>query len=253
MVSQEDVERAAELLRASQRPCVLTGAGASKESGIPTFRDAMDGVWAQYDPEELATPKAFARNPKLVWEFYEMRRERMRPALPNPGHKALANLERYFSALPIITQNVDNLHERAGSTRVVHLHGFIEQNKCSGNCKGNPTLIDVAALSWTGDEGPPACPHCGALVRPNVVWFGEMLPPAQLDEATALSESCDVMLIIGTSGIVTPAADMPLLAKRRGAALIEVNPFPSALTSIVDMWLQSSSGEALPRILSAMS
>ncbi|MCC6614314.1 MAG: NAD-dependent deacylase [Anaerolineae bacterium] len=246
------IQQAAALIQASKRPCVLTGAGVSKESGIPTFRDVMDGLWAQYDPQQLATPTAFARDPKLVWDFYEMRRERMRPAQPNPGHVALAGIERLKGDLPIITQNVDDLHERGGSTQVIHLHGLIARNKCSRDCQGDPTLIDVNQLTWDHESGPPTCPQCGALVRPDVVWFGEMLPRASLERAYELASTCDLMIVVGTSGIVTPAADMPRVARRNGARLIEVNPYASDLTPTMDIWLQAPSGEALPRVLAAM-
>jgi len=246
------IQRAASLIHASKRPCVLTGAGVSKESDIPTFRDALEGLWAQYDPQQLATPTAFARNPKLVWDFYEMRRERMRPAQPNPGHVALADIERLKGGLPVITQNVDDLHERGGSTQVIHLHGLIARNKCSHDCQGDPTLIDVGQLSWDQESGPPSCPHCGAHVRPDVVWFGEMLPRAPLERAYELARACDLMIVVGTSGIVTPAADMPRVARCQGATLIEINPYASELTPTMDIWLQAPAGEALPRILAAM-
>ena len=246
------IERAAAQIQASKRPCVLTGAGVSKESDIPTFRDALDGLWAQYDPRQLATPTAFARDPKLVWDFYEMRRERMRPAKPNPGHIALARIERLKGRLPVITQNVDDLHELGGSTQVIHLHGLIAHNKCSRNCQGSPTLIDVSHIEWDRTSGPPPCPYCGAYVRPDVVWFGEMLPREPLERAFNTASECDLMLVIGTSGIITPAADMPLVAKRSGASLIEINPHASELTPVMDMWLGAPSGEVLPRILAAM-
>ncbi|MDX2140993.1 MAG: NAD-dependent deacylase [Chloroflexota bacterium] len=251
-MNDELIHRAADLLRASKRPCVLTGAGVSKESGIPTFRDALDGLWAQYDPRQLATMAAFQRNPKLVWDFYEMRRERMRPAQPNPGHHALAALEAFHAGLPIITQNIDDLHERAGSRNVIHLHGLIARNKCVSACKGEPTLIDITTLTWDSEREPPRCPHCAALVRPDVVWFGEMLPSDKLAAAQAAIASADLMLVIGTSGVVSPAAEMPYIAKRRGAVIIEINPFESEITPLADVWLQAPSGEALPRTLERM-
>jgi NAD-dependent deacetylase len=244
------VERAAALLRAAQRPCVLTGAGVSRESGIPTFRDALEGLWAQYDPQQLATPIAFARDPKLVWDFYESRRERMRPAKPNGGHLALAQLERRYDTLPIITQNIDQLHEEAGSTHVIHLHGLIAHNKCSQACQGDPTPVDVSQLA--GDETPPRCPYCRAYVRPDVVWFGEYLPQDKLAAAKRVIHNTDLMLVIGTSGVVSPAAEMPFVAKQNGAAVIEVNPYESEITAIADVWLQAPSGEALPQVVAAL-
>lgn len=241
---------AAALLRAAKRPVVLTGAGISRESGIPTFRDALDGLWAQYDPMQLATPQAFRRDPALVWRFYEFRRTLMRPALPNPGHHALAALEKRFPTLHIITQNVDDLHEQAGSTQVVRLHGRISASRCSGNCRGERTLIDPDSLpAEARSETPPRCPHCGAYLRPDVVWFNEMLPPDALNRAQMLSAQADIMLVVGTSGVVYPAAGLPSLTQRAGGHLIEINPQPSDLTPIMDVWLGGESGVVLPRLL----
>lgn len=239
-------------LRASQRLTVLTGAGISQESGVPTFRDAADGLWAQYDPMQLATRDAFQRNPRLVWDWYEYRRGLVGQSQPNPGHLALAALQQHFPALCLITQNVDDLHERAGSTGVIHLHGNIAANKCFNNCQGTPTPVDTAVLSWQADAGPPACPYCGGPVRPDVVWFGEMLPAAALEAANDASVRTDVMLVVGTSGVVTPAATLPLIAKRGGALVIEVNPVRSAITPVADVWLAGPSGEVLPRLLEAL-
>jgi NAD-dependent deacetylase len=224
----------------------------SKESGVPTFRDALDGLWAHYDPTQLANAAAFLNNPKLVWDFYEYRRDLMRPAKPNPGHYALAELERHVPSMQVITQNVDDLHEQAGSRNVIRLHGRIGANKCSANCKGNPTPVDVTTLEWDRTSGPPACPECGSPVRPDVVWFGEMLPADQLQTAIAACEMADVMLVIGTSGVVRPAADMPYHAKQHGATLIEINPVESEITPISDLWLAGPSGDILPRVLTAL-
>jgi NAD-dependent deacetylase len=246
------IQSATALLRSAQRPTVLTGAGVSKESGIPTFRDAMDGLWAKYNPHELASPLAFKRDPKLVWDFYKMRREKMRPAQPNPGHFALGALEQHYAALPIITQNIDDLHERGGSTRVIHLHGLIARNKCSAACQGEPTLIDITTLTWDEAKEPPCCPHCKAFVRPDVVWFGEILPPNALNAAVKAIEITDLMLVIGTSGVVSPAAEMPYVAKERGAKIIEINPHRSEITKLADVWVEAPSGEALPRIIEAL-
>lgn len=241
------IHEAAEILRTSKKLAVLTGAGVSKESGVPTFRDAQDGLWAKYDPQQLATPLAFMDNPKLVWDWYEYRRGMVAQAKPNPGHMVLAALEKYFPDMTVITQNVDDLHEQAGSIRVIHLHGNIAQSKCFFNCQGDPTLIDVSKIEY--DEGPPACPHCGKWVRPNVVWFGEILPVDQLDAAKIASVEADVMLVVGTSGMVTPAASLPSYAKQSGAKIIEVNPDYSMITRIADIKLEGESGEVLPRVL----
>lgn len=239
-------------LHNARRICVLTGAGVSQESGVPTFRDALDGLWARYDPQQLATPQAFRRDPKLVWDWYEYRRQRVRAAQPNPGHSALAALQQRFPTLRIITQNVDDLHERAGSTDVIRLHGNIALSKCSAACRGEPTWVDVNALQDAPEQGPPPCPYCGQLVRPDVVWFGENLPRQQLDRAMQLAQSCDLMLVVGTSGVVSPASTLPSLARRAGALLIEVNPFVSEITPLVRYHIVESSGVALPALVTAL-
>ena len=243
-------KQAAEWLRAAGEIAVLTGAGVSKESGVPTFREAQHGLWAQYDPQQLATPQAFRQNPRLVWEWYEWRREMVRKSQPNPGHYALAEIERRLPQTWIITQNVDDLHEQAGSQKVIHLHGNIAQSKCADNCQGDPTIVDLTQLE--SDSVPPKCPYCGAYVRPDVVWFGEMLLEATLNQAVQISERCDVMLVVGTSGLVTPAAALPSYARRAGAIIIEVNPDYSAITRIADLKLDGPSGEILPLVVEAL-
>lgn len=247
------IQEAAKYLREAKQITVLTGAGVSKESGIPTFRDAMDGLWARFDPMQLATRQAFNADPKLVWDFYEYRRELMRPAEPNAGHYALAELQKRFPTLRIITQNVDDLHERAGSTDVIRLHGNIAKNKCSANCQGNPTLVDVSQLSWNKTSGPPSCPHCGQPVRPDVVWFGEMLPNDALEQAADLLQITDVMLVVGTSGMVSPSAQMPGLVKDNGGVIIEVNPDYSMITRIATLKLEGPSGVILPQVVAALT
>ena len=220
---------------------VLTGAGISAESGIPTFRGA-DGLWKNFKPEELATPEAFARDPKLVWEWYNWRRERIAPALPNPAHKALVQLEIKKRNYTLITQNVDGLHARAGSRNVLELHGNIASTFC---------FDEGVPVSDYEDDGqtPPRCPRCGALLRPGVVWFGESLPRPALERARRAAESCEVMLSIGTSGLVHPAAGLPLLAQERGALLVEVNPSPTPLTPYVDFALCGPAGQLLPQLV----
>ena len=246
------IQQAADLIRSSTQIAVLTGAGVSKESGVPTFRDAVDGLWAKYDPQQLATPQAFRANSKLVWDWYTFRREMMGDAQPNSGHFALAELEKRYPTMEIITQNIDDLHEQAGSKNMIHLHGNIAQNKCFENCQGNPTLIDITTLEWEEDAGPPPCPYCGAWVRPNVVWFHEMLPEGQLEAAMLASENCDVMLVIGTSGLVSPASYLPSRAQETGAKIIEFNPDYSMITRIADIKLKGPSGEMLPRVVDAL-
>lgn len=252
MASEELIQKAARYIRTTKQLTILTGAGVSKESGVPTFRDALDGLWAKYDPQQLATAAAFMRDPKLVWDFYEYRREIMRPAQPNPGHYALAELQRRYPSTRIITQNIDDLHQRAGSTDVIRLHGNIAGNKCFYNCQGNPTPVDVSQIEWDKTSGPPPCPYCGRWVRPDVVWFGEMLPPDALSRAAELLTRTEVILVVGTSGVVSPAAEMPLIAKQHGAGIIEVNPYKSQITPIADIWLEAPSGEALPRVVEAL-
>ncbi|MEO8608594.1 MAG: NAD-dependent deacylase [Chloroflexota bacterium] len=252
MLSEEIIQKAAKYIRTTQQLTILTGAGVSKESGVPTFRDALDGLWAKYDPQRLATRTAFMNDPKLVWDFYEYRREIMRPAQPNPGHYALAELQKRYLSTRIITQNIDDLHQRAGSTDVIRLHGNIAGNKCFYNCQGDPTPVDVSQIEWDKTSGPPPCPYCGRWVRPDVVWFGEILPPAALRRAADLLAKTEVILVVGTSGVVSPAAEMPLVAKQYGAGIIEVNPYKSQITPIADIWLDAPSGEALPRVVEAL-
>lgn len=252
MTTDDLIQQAAQMIRSATSIAVLTGAGVSKESGIPTFRDALDGLWSQYDPTQLATPIAFIENPKLVWDFYQYRRDLMRPAQPNPGHYALAELERRYPGLFIITQNVDDLHERAGSKNIIRLHGSIARNKCFHNCQGDPTIVDVSQIAWEKEGGPPPCPHCGRWLRPAVVWFGEILPPGEFARAKEVLLMCDLMLVIGTSGLVSPAADMPRAARDHGAKIIEINPDYSMITRIAHLKLEGPSGEILPRVLAAL-
>ena len=203
------------LLRA-RHVAVLTGAGISAESGIPTFRDALTGLWSRFRAEELATPEAFARDPALVWSWYRWRRERVLAAEPNAGHRALVELASRVSRLTLITQNVDGLHQRAGSRGVIELHGSILRARCTRE----ETTVDA----WEEREpGPPSCPSCGAPLRPDVVWFGEMLPEAALTAAWEAAGTCDVLLSVGTSNLVEPAASLPWLAAGRGATVIVIN------------------------------
>ena len=233
------------ILRAARRIAVLTGAGVSAESGIPTFRDAQVGLWAQYRPEDLATPEAFERNPKLVWDWYAWRREIVSKVRPNPGHYALAEIQQHAAEFNLITQNVDGLHQLAGSTDVIELHGNIMRSKCSRE--------NVVIEQWAeADETPPRCPRCDAYLRPDVVWFGELLPPAAWETAVEVANSCDVFLSIGTSGLVEPAASLARVASQRGAAVIEVNPTTTSLTSRATFALQGAAGEILPYLVKAV-
>lgn len=254
MLPQDDLNYAALLLSHATNVCVLTGAGVSKESGVPTFRDAQTGLWAQYDPTELATPEAFRKNPKLVWDWYEHRRQHVLAVQPNEGHRALVLLEAQLGGLPIITQNVDDLHERAGSTDVIHLHGHINRHKCFENCLGDPTPVQLERLTFDAADAPPACPYCGRKsVRVDVVWFGEALPPEAFARAQALALAADVMLVVGTSGMVQPAASLPVMALQAGAKLIEVNPNESELSRFATVHLKGASGMVLPQLLEALA
>lgn len=204
-------------LRTARHVAVLTGAGISAESGIPTFRDALTGLWARYRPEDLATPEAFARAPDLVWAWYAWRCSLVQRAQPNAGHLALVRLASLVPRLTLVTQNVDGLHQRAGSAGVHELHGNLLRARCSR--EGTPA--DPPA---TGVVGVPTCSRCGAPLRPDVVWFGEPLPAAALEAAWHAARFCDVFLSVGTSNLVEPAASLPWLASRAGAAVVVINP-----------------------------
>lgn len=220
---------------------VLTGAGISAESGVPTFR-GQDGLWRQHRAMDLATPEAFARDPKLVWEFYNWRRELLNPLKPNPGHFALAELERKAPRFSLVTQNIDGLHHVAGSTNIVELHGNIWWVRCTGcGHMSEDRRVPLPEL--------PSCNACGAMLRPNVVWFGEMLDPKILEKAYAATQACQVMMVVGTSGVVQPAASMGMNAKRQGAFVVEINLEPTPYTEAYDLSIQGKSGEILPLLL----
>jgi NAD-dependent deacetylase len=229
-------------LRDAERVVALTGSGISAESGVPTFREAQTGLWERYDPQELATPEAFARDPHLVWEWYEWRRNLVAKAEPNPGHRALAELERRIPNFTLVTQNVDGLHERAGSRNVIELHGNILRSKCS-------LEDEVAQPEEHDDSVPPRCARCGAFLRPDVVWFGEMLPAGALEAASQAARGCELFLSIGTSSLVYPAAALPYEALENRATLVEVNPSETPLTPHADYSLRGPSGEVLPKLL----
>jgi NAD-dependent deacetylase len=238
--------RAREALAVARSIVVLTGAGISAESGIPTFRDAMTGLWARYRPEDLATPEAFQRDPRTVWDWYAWRRERVATVAPNAGHEALARLERQAAArgasFLLVTQNVDGLHAAAGSRNLVELHGNIRRVKCFD--RGHP------ALEWPREApAPPPCADCGSPLRPDVVWFGEALPPEALRAALEATAGCDLFLSVGTSGLVEPAASLPYAALERGAAVIEVNPQPTPLAQRAWAAFAGRAGEVLPRLV----
>ncbi len=248
---EPDLQQAAEAIAAAQMIAVSSGAGISKESGVPTFRDAQEGLWAKYDPEQLATPLAFRRNPDLVWSWYMFRANLVAQAKPNPGHYALGELEALAPRVVVLTQNVDGLHARAGSSDIVELHGRLGRYKCSASCRGEPTFIDLSELPYD-EEHAPKCPYCKARLRPDVVWFGEALPKDALERAFECAQTCDVMLVVGTSGIVQPAASLPYYARQAGATLIEVNPTPSLITPNVHLFLEGPSGQVLPKLIEAV-
>jgi NAD-dependent deacetylase len=230
-----------------RRVTVLTGAGVSAESGIPTFREALTGLWARFSPEDLATPEAFARHPRVVWEWYRERREMVLRAEPNAAHRALARLERVPGAprATILTQNVDGLHQRAGSTDVVELHGSLLRARC----EREGTVVE----RWKEpDDPPPRCAGCGARLRPDVVWFGEMLPEGALRRAMSAATACDAFLSVGTSNVVEPAASLPWAAAAAGAPVIVINPVMDGQRAGPGIhWLAGKAGEVLPALVDA--
>jgi len=243
MTPQDDVSLLAERLRAASRVTVITGAGVSAASGIPTFRGA-GGLWKSFRPEQLATAEAFARNPRLVWEWYAWRRGLVARAKPNRAHEVLAAWSARFERFTLVTQNVDGLHERAGTRGVVRFHGSLWELACWDRCGGAPD-------GWTDEsdlgEVPPRCPHCGGLARPGVVWFGEAIPAAALAAASAALD-CDVCLAIGTSAVVHPAAGLVAGAGGRGAFTAEINPEATPATSSVDLAIPGRAEEVLDRL-----
>lgn len=235
----DDVIRAADLLRSAARLCVSTGAGMSAESGVATFRDAA-GLWTEFDPEDFATPQAFERDPVKVWSWYRWRRAKLAECEPHEGHRLLAEWESRVGELVVITQNIDGLHHRAGSTHVIELHGRLDLARCV-RCPYTIQGLD--------DLGPdPHCPDCGARLRPGVVWFREPLPEDNLRRAEQAAQNCDVMLVIGTSGVVYPAAGLVETALAFGAKLIEINPGRTPFTQHADVYLPMACGAALSAI-----
>lgn len=242
-----DLEQA---LRQARRVTVFTGAGVSAESGVPTFRDRLTGLWERHDPMQLATPDAFERDPSLVWGWYEWRRQIVREARPNAAHEAIAALERRVPLFHLITQNVDDLHERAGSTAVIHLHGRLMHSRCQrcGATQDSPGPAQPVAQGGARIP-PPGCVSCGGRLRPDVVWFGESLPQAPWQAAVRASRDCDLFLCVGTSAVVQPAASLIDLARQSGATTVQVNPQPTAADDIVDHSLRGLAGEWMPRLV----
>jgi len=237
MFSNELLEK----LKEAKTVAVLTGAGISAESGVPTFR-GENGLWKRYRPEELANFEAFINNPVLVWEWYEYRRQLIYNVEPNPGHYALAEMEKIFTEFFLITQNVDGLHYKAGNTNIFELHGNILKNRCI-NCN---TIIENIVIEI--DKEIPRC-SCGGMIRPDVVWFGEMLPQDVLSDAINAAHSTDIFLSIGTSALVHPAASLPLEAKYAGAYVIEINYESTPISNSVHESILGKSGEILPKLI----
>ncbi|MCO8273193.1 NAD-dependent deacylase [Actinoplanes sp. TRM 88003] len=234
---------AAALIAGAERLVVLTGAGMSAESGVPTFRDALTGLWARYDAQALATPEAFEQDPALVWGWYEWRRELVERVGPNAGHEAVARRDAV-----VITQNVDDLHERAGSKNPIHLHGSLFTPRCSG-CGRAAGAPAVGGAGTEGPRTPPSCEHCQSLVRPGVVWFGESLPVDALEKAVEAAANADVLVTVGTSGVVHPAAEIPQVTAKLGGTVIQVNPQPTPLDPFCAVNLRGPAATVLPEII----
>lgn len=251
MVSSDFDSRMITALQDAKRITVLTGAGISAESGIPTFRDALTGLWQHFDAEMLATAEAFRRDPALVWGWYEWRRMKTLMAQPNAAHLAIAGLADQVPQLSVFTQNVDDLHERAGSAEVQHLHGSLHHPRCF-DCGYPFPLPDGLPREPEGGRrlSPPECQECGGLVRPGVVWFNELLPANILNRALESSSSCDLLIVVGTSGVVYPAAQLPRVASRAGRNIIQVNPTRSKLDSVCTWNVLGNAGKQLPAMFS---
>lgn len=242
----DGLERVGGRLAAARRVCVLTGAGMSAESGIPTFRDAMSGLWSRFDPAELASEPGFRADPARVWDWYAERREGVRRAEPNAGHQALAAFARRRpGVLTLVTQNVDDLHQRAGNVDTIRLHGDILADRWLERCAAHPACDPLGASPGR----PPRCDRCGNLVRPGVVWFGEYLPEGALAAAERAASECDLMLVVGTSGAVWPAAGLAGRARSRGAFVAIVNPLESEIDAEADVVLRGTAATLLPRLL----
>lgn len=239
-------KRLVERLRSAEALAVLTGAGVSQESGVPTFR-GEEGLWKQHRAEELATWRAFETDPQLVWSWYDYRRQLIADAEPNQAHVAIARLERGFPRFSLITQNTDGLHDRAGSSAPIELHGSVWRARCTRErCSIGQTVCDL--LENPLRELPPLCERCGSLLRPDVVWYGEPLPMEEYERSYQTASNCDAMLVVGTSAVVHPAASLPLVAKHNGAFVVEVNTAYTPISALVDATLLGSAGEILPEI-----
>ncbi len=244
---QRDIRQATQIIRSARHICCLTGAGISAESGIPTFR-GDGGLWNGKRPEELATPEAFNQNPQEVWAFYLARRRKLKTVKPNPGHHALVTIEQNANKFTLITQNVDGLHATAGSQNVICLHGDILIDRCTHCHHQRRVKLDPDEHKNTNSDKIPHCPLCNAIMRPGVVWFGESLPPEAIQSAHSAATDCDVMLVVGTSAVVQPAASFATWAKSNHATLIEINPESTPLTHETDLHIPLKSAQALSKI-----
>ncbi len=235
-----------EALRSSRHVCVLTGSGISAESGVPTFREAQTGLWEQFDPHELATPEAFQSDPELIWNWYRWRRELIAKVEPNAGHKALVDLAGQVNEFTLVTQNVDGLHQRAGSQNVIEFHGNLFEDRC---------IVEdcVVTEDYDASATVPTCPACGSNLRPGVVWFGEAIPQNALQDSMTAASSCDLFLSIGTSSLVWPAAGLADTARAAGATIVEVNPDTTPLSNATDFQLNGNAGTILPELLERLS
>lgn len=245
------VDTVATLVRGARRIAVLTGAGMSAESGIPTFRGSRNGLWARFDPMALATPEAYRQDKALVWGWYSWRMALVAQAHPHAGHVAIARLQAHLADVAVVTQNVDDLHERAGTREVVHLHGSLFATRCL-RCHRPHALAGpdpTVALEPNLRMEPPACVHCRGPVRPGVVWFGEPLPPAQWQQAVEAVSACDALLVVGTSGVVHPAAGLPELARQRGRPVVEINPEETAVSGLADVSWRVTAADGLPALV----
>jgi NAD-dependent deacetylase len=248
-VDEAQIKAVRERIGQARRVAVLTGAGMSAESGIPTFRDALTGLWSRFDPAQLASEEGFRADPAAVWNWYAERRMGVRGAQPNAGHHALAAFaQERPGVLTVITQNVDDLHQRAGNTEAIRLHGDILADRWLGPC-GRARRGDACDTESAQPGTPPRCAECGNLVRPGVVWFGENLPITALDAAERAAKVCQLMLVVGTSGAVWPAAGLASMAAHAGAYVVIVNPQPSEIDDVADVVIAGTAATALPRLL----
>lgn len=244
-------DQLAAVMKSARRVFAFTGAGASKESGLPTFRD-LDGEWKRHDPMTYATLEGFLSHPVEVWNMYRKRQSQIAAAQPNPGHIALARMESYYPEFLLVTQNVDDLHERGGSRKLVKIHGDAWQMRCTQN----GDVFDVRDFDLPDEftmQTLPCCPKCGALCRPNIVWFGEYVPSGAMMAAVSAAAGCDLMLIVGTSGEVSNGYGFAEYALSNGARIVEVNPSQGALTRYANFWIPEPSGTALPRLWRMMT